>query len=451
VSNSRLFKAAVDFGLDRYIIHKAFTMQKWRPTYVEDLLDNPPSATETRKLSTKILADVVEALIGTSYISGGLPKALACISLFLPDFDWQSIEHGREVLNNEAPSDEVLPVTMQPLEQLIGYTFTKKALLIEAMTHPSCNGPSIRASLDRLEFLGDAILDYVVVKALFAIDSPTPLENSTLHLLRTALVNADILAFLVMECATTEDRIDVDTIPTPTTTNDPKSSREERNQIILTKTDHPRRLYTFLRHASQDLASAQRATALRHAALRARIWHALNYGSHYPWALLCRLQAQKVYSDVFESLLGAVWVDSGSMEACEGVLERVGIFGVMRRLLADGVWLLHPKEELGRLAGGSKVEYVVVGSEGGVGGEGAEGAEGERVFACQVLVGGVEVGRSEGALSREEARTRAAEVGVRDLKGEGGLNVSVDEVRGGKTHEMEVDEGAVGVAVGGGA
>jgi hypothetical protein len=42
-------------------------------------------------------------------------------------------------------------------------------------------------------------------------------------------------------------------------------------------------------------------------------------------------------------------------------------------------------------------------------------------------------------------------VGVRVLKGEGGLNVSVDEVRGGESHEMEVDEGAVGVAVGGGA
>jgi dsRNA-specific ribonuclease len=433
LSNSRLFKAAVDFGLDRYIVHKAFTMQKWRPTYVEDLLDDPPSATETRKLATKTLADVVEALIGASYMSGGVPKALACISLFLPDFDWQSIEHGRQVLNNEAPSDEVLPVTMRPLEPLIGYTFTKKALLIEAMTHPSCNGPSIRASLDRLEFLGDAILDYVVVKALFDIDSPAPLENSTLHLLRTALVNADILAFLVMECATTEDRIDVDT---------PKSSQEEEEEttFILTKTEYPRRLHTFLRHASPDLASAQRATALRHAALRARIWHALRHGTHYPWALLGRRQAQTLYSDVFESLLGAVWVDSGSMEACEGLVERVGILGVMRRLLADGVWLLHPKEELGRLAGGSSVEYVVVGSEVGAEGEGT--AEGERVFGCRVLVGGVEVGKSEGALSREEARTRAAEVGVRVMKGE--------EVRA-DSSEMEVDGGGVGEAVGGGA
>jgi hypothetical protein len=54
----------------------------------------------------------------------------------------------------------------------------------------------------------------------------------------------------------------------------------------------------------------------------------------------------------------------------------------------------------------------------------------------------VVVGKSEGALSREEARTRAAEVGVRVMKGE--------EVRA-DSSEMEVDGGGVGVAVGGGA
>ncbi|AEO71724.1 uncharacterized protein THITE_2033760, partial [Thermothielavioides terrestris NRRL 8126] len=206
VSNSRLFRAAVEFGLDRYIVHKTLTLHKWRPTYVEDLLENPPPATRTRMLSTKTLADVVEALIAASYISGGIPKALACMSLFLPEFEWKSIEQGREILYNEAPHDEPLPVTMRPLESLIGYTFTKKALLVEAMTHPSCTGPGIRASLDRLEFLGDAILDYIVVNRLFS--DPAGLDNSTLHLLRTALVNADILGFLVMEWAIEQDRVD---------------------------------------------------------------------------------------------------------------------------------------------------------------------------------------------------------------------------------------------------
>ena len=240
VSNSRLFKAAVDFGLDRYIIHKAFALQKWRPTYVEDLLANPPPATETRQLSTKILADVVEALIGTSFISGGIPKAISCLSLFLPDFEWHSLERGREILYNEAPADEPLPVTMRELESLIGYTFTKKSLLVEAMTHPSCTGPGVRASLDRLEFLGDAILDYIVVTTLYNITTPAPLPNHTLHLLKTALVNADILAFLVMEWSLPQDRIDA-TSSAPTHNNHTHSHSLPDITLTPTTTHLPRK------------------------------------------------------------------------------------------------------------------------------------------------------------------------------------------------------------------
>ncbi|KAK4122945.1 P-loop containing nucleoside triphosphate hydrolase protein [Parathielavia appendiculata] len=422
VANSRLFRAAVDFGLDRYIIHKAFTLQKWRPPYVEDLLKNPPSATETRRLSTKTLADVVEALIGASYISGGIPKALACISLFLPDFEWQSIEQSQEILNNEAPADEVLPLTMRNLESLIGYTFNKKSLLVEAMTHPSCTGPGIRASLDRLEFLGDALLDYIVVTNLFRLttgeDTAGPLDNATLHLLRTALVNADILGFLAMEWCVTEARVDVNV------DDDSKWFKTGSNratEIHLVESQTPLPLWSFMRHASPDMGAIQRATSLRHAAMRERILQALWRGEEYPWSLLCRLQAQKFYSDVFESVLGAVWVDSGSIEDCEAVVERAGILPLMRRLVRDGVHLLHPKEELGRLAVRERVEYVV---EARVGEDGVEG----RVFGCKVLVGGKCVGTAEGGLSREEARTRAAEAACRVLKGRNHLGKGEAEV-----------------------
>jgi len=431
VANSRLYRAAVEFGLDRYIIHKTFSLHKWRPTYVEDLLENPPSATETRRLPSKTLADVVEALIGAAYISGGTSKALACMSLFIPEFKWCSIEHGREVLCNEAPDDEPLPATMRPLESLIGYTFNKKSLLVEAMTHPSCNGPSIRASLDRLEFLGDAILDYIIVKALFSISSPSPLENSDLHLLRTALVNADILGFLAMEWAINQDRFDVVTTSTPTfssTGNDANADAHTNVSITPSQTRLP--LPSFLRHASPDLGLAQRAAALRHARLREAILHALWHGPHYPWALLCRLQAHKFHSDAVEALLGAVWVDSigddsngdgDGMAACEAVAERIGILKLMRRLVADRVWLLHPKEELGRLSGSSEVEYIVtqqVVFSPKDGPEGEAGEAGERMFRCEVKVGGVVAGTAEGGLSREEARTRAAEDACARLKGE---------------------------------
>ncbi|KAK4146464.1 uncharacterized protein C8A04DRAFT_9801 [Dichotomopilus funicola] len=411
VSNARLFRAAVDFGLDRYILHKAFTLHRWRPTYIEDLLASPPSATGVRQMSTKTLADVVEALIGTAFLSGGMSNALACTSLFLPDIEWNSLEHGREVLYNEAPHDEELPVTMRRVEELIGYTFTKKSLLVEAMTHPSCNGPGIRASLDRLEFLGDAILDYVIVNKLFSLSDPKPLENSELHLFRTALVNADILGFMVLEWCLPADG---PPSSTATTTNNGQKTPDVNTNFLpahLHPTTTPIPLWTFLRHASPDLGAMQQATILRHASLRGPILHALHHGPNYPWALFAHLQLNKFYSDIFESVLGAVWVDSGSLEACEQVVEKSGLGGLLRRLVAGGVWCLHPKEELGILAArlasnaaGEREEEGVVG-------------ETERLFKCEVVVGGEVVGRATGAVTKEEARTRAAEKACAVLKG----------------------------------
>ncbi|KAL2149655.1 hypothetical protein VTH82DRAFT_8307 [Thermothelomyces myriococcoides] len=434
VSNSRLFDAAKSFGLASYIIHDAFTLHKWRPTYVEDLLENPPPATGTRLLPTKTLADVVEALIGAAYISGGTPKALACISLFLTEFQWSSIEHCREVLYKQAPDDEQLPVTMRRLEELVGYAFTKKSLLVEAMTHSSCRGPHIHASLDRLEFLGDSILDYVVVRALFSISHPAPLENSALHLLRAALVNADILAFLAMEWAIPQDGFDVITTSSsssssssPGTTAGTSSSSSTQDDSDATQDDSdakqdvivtPRQtmvpLPSFLRYGSSDLGLAMRATGLRYEALREQIREALWKGPRYPWSLLARLQAQKFFSDVVESLLGAVWLDSGDIAQCEAVAERIGILPLMRRLVADRVWLMHPKEELGVLAGSKPVDYLV---EETPEDEWGEKQEGETLFRCEVTVDKEVVGRAGGARNRLEAMTKAAEEACVKLRG----------------------------------
>ncbi|KAK4678476.1 LOW QUALITY PROTEIN: Dicer-like protein 2 [Podospora pseudoanserina] len=418
VSNYRLCKAAIDFGLARYIINTAYTTDKWRPVFVEDYLertDNPSSdGPKTREMPTKTLADVVEALIGASHISGGINKALACISLFLPEAKWQSIDHGRQVLYDEAPDDEPLPPNMHLLEKLIGYTFKKKSLLIEAMTHPSFNVQDTRASLDRLEFLGDAILDYLVVESLFSLREPLtglPLENSKLHLLRTALVNADILGFLVMEWAIEEERYNAEVI-LPDPTSNPYLSPSRRTsssstnppEINLISTTAKFPLWSFLRYTSPEMGEHILSTQSRHSFLRDEIRHALDRGKKYPWSALTRLQAQKFYGDVFESLMGAVWVDSGDLEECRGLMERIGIMGVMERLVREGVHCLHPKEELGLLAAGRAVEYRV-----------EENEEGQ--WECAVVW--AETGRRWLGLGEgEEARVRGADAAVGVLKAE---------------------------------
>ena len=58
---------------------------------------------------------------------------------------------------------------MTPLEESIGYKFRNSLLLAEALTHPSLGHETQRYHFDyqRLEFLGDAVLQLVITEHLF--------------------------------------------------------------------------------------------------------------------------------------------------------------------------------------------------------------------------------------------------------------------------------------------
>ena len=418
VSNSHLANACVEFGLDRYIVTKPPTQEKWKPLYVEDHLPSKSSAPfvePTRQMSTKTLADVLEALIAVSYLSGGLAKSVECISLFHPSGKWLGPHVAREALYSAAPADLPLPPAMQPLETLIGYTFTRKSLLVEAMTHSSYRVPGTHACLERLEFYGDSILDYLVTRRIFGVVHPRQLTHWEMLLLRTVLVNADFHAFRVMEWG-----IDV---PCNEVVSAEDASNNGGDGVIIKRIATRLCLWNFMRYSHAELPQAQRAAGKRHAALRDQINAAMSGGDRYPWALLARLQAQKYYSDIFESLLGAVYVDSGSFEECDKILERAGVTAYLERVLKDGVTLWHPKEELGKLAVSDKVDYQVetrlkTEEEQDLGG--VVGAAGVMEFRCRVWVGDKAVVEVGDGVNREEVRTRAAEEAIRYYEGRGG-------------------------------
>lgn len=80
---------------------------------------------------------------------------------------------------------------LKRLENLVGYKFKNKELLKEALTHKSmktsCNN-------ERLEFLGDAVLDLIVGEYLFFKFNHT--DEGNLSKLRAALVNEKSFANL---------------------------------------------------------------------------------------------------------------------------------------------------------------------------------------------------------------------------------------------------------------
>lgn len=109
-------------------------------------------------------------------------------------------------------------------------------------------------------------------------------------------------------------------------------------------------LWQAMRHANRAMASDQKACLARYDETHDDIASALNEGTHYPWALLARLEPPKPFSDMVESIIAAIWIDShGSLLACSTFLERLGLLPYLNRVLEnDGLALLHPKEELGK-------------------------------------------------------------------------------------------------------
>ena len=80
-------------------------------------------------------------------------------------------------------------------EQKIGFTFVNKDLLLQAFTHRSYlnENPKFRvAHNERLEFLGDAVIELVITEYLF--DKYPERPEGELTSFRAALVNADMLA-----------------------------------------------------------------------------------------------------------------------------------------------------------------------------------------------------------------------------------------------------------------
>ncbi|NOQ30412.1 MAG: ribonuclease III [Helicobacteraceae bacterium] len=70
------------------------------------------------------------------------------------------------------------------LEKDLGYKFENKELIIEALTHKSCKKPY---NNERLEFLGDAVLDLIVGEYLFK--KFPKYDEGKLSKMRAALVN----------------------------------------------------------------------------------------------------------------------------------------------------------------------------------------------------------------------------------------------------------------------
>lgn len=85
------------------------------------------------------------------------------------------------------------PLLNQRLQQALGYPFVRADLLVQALTHRSYGA----VNNERLEFLGDSVLNCTVARALY--DAFPDLPEGSLSRLRANLVRQETLADIAVE------------------------------------------------------------------------------------------------------------------------------------------------------------------------------------------------------------------------------------------------------------
>lgn len=98
------------------------------------------------------------------------------------------------------PKNELMPVDIKSLEKVINYAFQNKSLLLQAMKHRSYlsqNGEQEHYSNERLELLGDSVLELISTEHLY---HAFPTENEgDLSQKRAILVSRSVLGKLVKD------------------------------------------------------------------------------------------------------------------------------------------------------------------------------------------------------------------------------------------------------------
>ncbi|KAL3355451.1 hypothetical protein AABB24_019498 [Solanum stoloniferum] len=264
ISNAALCKLGCARKIPGFIRNEPFDLKAWIipgdnsqvHTFDDEFLTSSDKmySRVKQKVKSKRVADVVEALIGAYLSSGGEVAALSFMKWLGVDINFVDAPMSRHF-----PMNAEKLVNVRYLESVLHYKFNDPSLLVEALTHGSYMLPEIPRCYQRLEFLGDAVLDYVVTAHLYS-EYPG-LTPGLITDLRSASVNNECYAQSAVKAG----------------------------------------LHKHILHASQDLQRQICSTV--------EDFEKLNLVSTFGWE--AETTFPKVLGDVIESLGGAIFVDSG--------------------------------------------------------------------------------------------------------------------------------------------
>ena len=158
------------------------------------------------------------------------------------------------------------------IEDRLGYTWREKSFLLQAFTHPSYGENRVTESYERLELLGDAVLDYLVTCHIYCTSQADPGQVTDI---RSALVNNNYFAALL-----TDQLLD--------------------KQILHSAPGVLRKIRAYLEDRWHD----------RDLDLDTLVGNLARINESEPEEL-DMVEVPKVLGDVFEAVMGAVFLDSG--------------------------------------------------------------------------------------------------------------------------------------------
>nr|GME01133.1 endoribonuclease Dicer homolog 2-like [Ipomoea batatas] len=266
ISNSLLYKLGCNCNIPGFIRNEQFDPKTWvvpGDCSIDNKLDEECVLTSgkvyswgRRNMKNKMIADVTEALIGAFLNTAGEIAALSLMKWLGLDIDMINVPIVRNVPVN---AEKLVDIKRLESDSLLNYTFRDPSLLVEALTHGSYVLHGTPQSYQRLEFLGDAVLDYAITAHLY--DKYPGLSPGCLTELRSASVNNTCYALSSVKAGL-------------------------HNHILHSSTA----LQSLINDAVQDIKQSSAS-------------------STFGWEL--EASFPKVLGDIIESIAGAIYLDSG--------------------------------------------------------------------------------------------------------------------------------------------
>ncbi|KAL3317577.1 hypothetical protein Ciccas_003762 [Cichlidogyrus casuarinus] len=302
VSNKHMINLMHSLNLTRFITGYAFTL---KGHYVPPgFVVKSPNETDTRcyqQLRDKTMADCFESLLAcilhfsgvqtcarflnwTGYAALELPKNISSDPLLTSAMRDQVFNQWEQQISNDIRWPDILlgpklcldpeahlfknretfplpdPQSLNEVQQILQYNFKNQAILVQALNHPTCQDCSFWGDYQRLEFLGDAVLAFYMTQRTYEENNTfTPGE---LTALKTAVVKNLNLASVAIKFG----------------------------------------LHKYLR--GEKLPSDLE----KFARIREQFGHSFEDLDETPYAgISC-----KIYGDLLESIIGAVYIDCGA-------------------------------------------------------------------------------------------------------------------------------------------